>query len=91
VERKQIIFSIREKLDLYRMPHKRIPFSLSNAILTSNSDRAALANSQLLNLQRPSENYRKSLGNWIEGKKPVVEEESHFLDESSDLNVSCTA
>jgi hypothetical protein len=44
-----------------------------------------LGHARPLALGKPSENYVDSLSNWMDGMKPVVEEESHFLEVREDL------
>ncbi len=36
-------------------------------------------------MEKARDMYVDSVSNWIDGKKPVVEEESHFLDNRNDL------
>lgn len=44
---------------------------------------AAYAN--VIALEKPQHLYVESLKNWMDGKKPTVEAESHFLDVEEDL------
>lgn len=44
-----------------------------------------LGHSQLLALGKVSAKNVDSLSNWVDGMKPVVEEESHFLEIREDL------
>jgi hypothetical protein len=36
-------------------------------------------------MEKARDMYVKSVRNWVDGKRPVVEEESHFLDDQNDL------
>jgi hypothetical protein len=51
----------------------------------STKGKQLLGHSQLLALGKPYGNYVDSLSNWMDGMKPVVEEESHFLEIREDL------
>lgn len=49
-------------------------------------EKALLRHSNLLALGKPSESDVTSLSNWMNGKNPTAEEESHFLDLRADLS-----
>lgn len=41
--------------------------------------------SQIRHFPKPQKKNLESVRNWVEGKRPVIEEESHFLDDAADL------
>lgn len=49
------------------------------------SEKALLAQSSILNLEGASPKFSQRLASWIDGTKPIDEEESHFLDNPQDL------
>jgi hypothetical protein len=49
------------------------------------SEKTLLRRSRLLAFSKPPKRDVTSLANWIDGVKPTVEEESHFLEPVADL------
>ncbi|KAF2684231.1 hypothetical protein K458DRAFT_279383, partial [Lentithecium fluviatile CBS 122367] len=48
-------------------------------------DKLVNAYANTVALEKPQRLYVDSVRNWLRGKKPTVEEESHFLDTDGDL------
>ncbi|MCJ1381358.1 hypothetical protein MMC17_004468 [Xylographa soralifera] len=65
---------------------KRIALMQKAAETLRSYEKALLRHSNLLALGKPSESNVTSLSNWMSGKNPTAEEESHFLDLRSDLS-----
>jgi hypothetical protein len=50
------------------------------------AEKALLRRSRLLALAKPVDRHVTSLSNWMDGVKPTIEVESHFLDTRTDLS-----
>ena len=68
-------------IDVSKEHHK----TKTNPLTDQQKDGAAFSFSRLLALEKGPDKYIDSIALWLEGKRPVVEPESHFLDDRNDL------
>lgn len=86
VERGEIMRQVREKLCRYRKyVHQAFSSPEVRALLTGMAEKSLYMHSQCVKMEKARDMYVESVRNWVDGKKPVVEEESHFLDDQNDL------
>lgn len=86
VERREIMRQIRVKLWRYRKyVLSNFSWILMRLSLTDEKEKSLCMHSQCTRMEKARDMYVDSVRNWMDGKKPVVEEESHFLDDQNDL------
>ena len=84
-ERRHLLLEVREKMGKYREQSYSVLARSEISNYQCDKDEAIKAHADLVDLGKPQKQYSRSLLHWLEGKQPLKESESHFLDNMNDV------